>query len=64
MHQSIYNRSNGHHDKKMCYTVLPTNQTEKCQLLTCPMPICVTYTDRDNMIIFDSDMNSGLASGA
>jgi hypothetical protein len=28
------------------------------------MPAYVTYTDRDNMTIFDSDRNSGQASGA
>jgi hypothetical protein len=37
--------------RKMCYTILHSNQTEKCQLLTFPMPACVTYIDRDNMTI-------------
>ena len=37
---------------------------EKSQLLILPMPAYVTYTDRDNMTMFDSDRNSGLASGS
>jgi len=40
-----------------------SNQTEKSQLLTFPMPAYVTYTDRDNMTMFDSDRNSGLVLG-
>ena len=49
--------------QKMCYTLLHSNQTGKSQLLIFPMPAYMTYTDRDNMTMFDSDRNSGLASG-
>jgi hypothetical protein len=50
--------------RKICYTILHSNHTEKSQLLTFPMPAYVTYTDRDNMTVFDSDRNCELASGA